>query len=77
MAQINVSTTEEERNKVLLALKEVEGDIVPVAKIATLSGLKPSKTRYVIMDLVDMGLIRKVPHRAFNKHYVRYSYIVL
>ena len=77
MAQINVNTTEEEREKVLQVLKELNGAVTPVSKVATMAGLKHSRARYVIMDLIDAGKIEKVPHRVFNKHYIRYSYNVL
>lgn len=77
MAQINVVTTKEEQDKVLQALVELDGAVVPVSKIASIAGLKQSRARYAIIDLLDAGRIEKVPHRAFNKHYVRYSYNVL
>lgn len=77
MAQINVVTTEEEREKVLQAIREIDGAVVPVSKIAALAGVKESRARYAIIDLIDACKIEKVPHRAFNKHYVRYSYNVL
>ena len=77
MAQINISTTEDERSKVLRALREIDGEIVSVADIATKANLKQSRTRYVIMDLIEAGLIERVPHRMFNKYYIRYSYNVL
>jgi len=77
MAQINVVTTGEEQEAVLQAIKDLDGVVAPVSKIATMSGLKASRARYAIIDLIDAGKIEKVPHRAFNKHYVRYSYNVL
>jgi predicted transcriptional regulator len=77
MAQINIVTTEEEREKVIEALKKINGEIAPVSKIATMAGLKHSRARYVIIDLIEAGRILRVPHRAFNKRYIRYSYKVL
>lgn len=77
MAQINIVTTEEERTKVLQAIKKIEGEIVSVTKIAALAGLKHSRVRYVIVDLIDAGLIERVPRRLFNKRYIRYSYNIL
>lgn len=77
MAQINVTTTSDEQEKVLQAIKELDGAVAPVSKIAVLAGLKASRVRYAIIDLVDAGRVEKVPHRAFNKHYVRYSYNIL
>lgn len=77
MAQINVTTTEEERNVVLKVLVEMRGAVVPVSQIAREAGLKQSRARYAIIDLIEAGKVEKVAHRAFNKHYVRYSYNVL
>lgn len=77
MAQISVVTTQEERAVVLQVLKELNGAVTPVSKISTLSGLKQSRVRYVILDLIEAGCVEKIPHRAFNKHYVRYSYNIL
>lgn len=77
MAQINVVTTKEERDVILQVLKDLNGDVTPVSRIATLAGLKQSRARYAILDLIEAGIVEKVPHRAFNKHYVRYSYNVL
>lgn len=77
MAQINVTTTQEEQDMVLQAIRELKGEVAPVSKIARLAGLGQSRARYAIIDLLDAGKIEKIPHRAFNKHYVRYSYNVL
>lgn len=77
MAKINVVTTTEEQAAVLQAIKEIAGTVTPVSKIADLAGLKQSRARYAILDLIEAGKIEKVPHKAFNKHYVRYSYNVL
>ena len=77
MAQINVTTTSEERDKVLQVISVLKGEITPVSKIAELAGLKQSRARYAIIDLVDAGIIERVPHRAFNAHYVRYSYNII
>lgn len=77
MAQISVVTTQEEREAVLKVLVELKGAVTPVSTIAKLSGLKQSRARYAILDLIEAGRVEKVPHRAFNKHYVRYSYNVL
>jgi DNA-binding MarR family transcriptional regulator len=77
MAQINVTTTEAERNAVLKVLVELRGEVAPVSHIAREAGLKQSRARYAILDLIEAGRIEKVPHRAFNKHYVRYSYNIL
>ena len=77
MAQINVVTTKEEQETVLQALKTIDGAVAPVSKIASVAGMRDSRVRYALIDLVDANRIEKVAHRAFNKHYVRYSYNVL
>lgn len=77
MAHFVVETTPEEQDKVLAVLRQVEGKTVPVSQIAKLAGLSQSRTRYVIIDLVDAGLVQKVPTKQFNKHYMRYSYVIL
>lgn len=77
MAQFTVTTTSEEQDKVLQAIKELNGETAPVSTIARMTGLGYSRVRYTIQDLVDTGRIEKVPTKAFNKHYVRYCYRVL
>lgn len=77
MAMINVVTTDDERNAVLQVLKGLNNAVTPVSRIADMAGLKPSRARYALVDLIEAGKVEKVPHRAFNKHYVRYSYKVL
>lgn len=77
MAQINVVTTKEEQKAVLEALDAINGEIVPVSKIADVADLPYSRARYALLDLIEAGKVEKIPHRAFNKHYVRYSYNIL
>lgn len=77
MAQVIINTTSEEQNKVLQALKSLNGETAPVSTIARMAGLRDSRVRYAIQDLVDAGRIEKIPTKAFNKHYVRYCYKVL
>lgn len=77
MAHYVVETTPEERQKVLEAIKEIEGKTIPVSAIARLAGLSESRTRYSIIDLIDEGKIQRIPTKAFNTHYIRYSYKIL
>lgn len=77
VAQFTVTTTREEQDKVLKVLKELDGETAAVSTIASMADLGHSRTRYVIQDLVDAGRIKRVPTKAFNKHYVRYGYVVL
>lgn len=74
MAQINITTTDEEQRKVLEAIKKLVGLTVPVTTIAEYAHLNPNRVRYVITDLIEAGKIRRIPTRAFNDHYIRYKY---
>ena len=77
MAQIIIETTREEQDKVMKAVKDLDGKVTPVATIASMVGMSPTRTRYVLLDLIEQGRIERVPHKAFNKHYVRYSYEII
>lgn len=77
MAYIIITTTAEEHTKVLSALKDLEGKTVSVSEIAREAGMNPNRVRYVISDLADAGKIKRIPTKAFNKHYVRYKYEVV
>ena len=77
MAQINITTTEEEQCCVLEAIKKLSGKTVAVSAIASMAGMNQSRVRYVITDLEEAGKIKRVPTKAFNEHYIRYRYEVL
>lgn len=77
MATIRITTTEEEQSIVLNTIKKLQGDTVPVSTIASMCGLSQSRTRYALVDLEDAGTIKKVPTKAFNKHYIRYRYDII
>ena len=77
MAQINITTTEEEQNCVLEAIKKLSGKTVAVSAIAKEAGMNQSRLRYVVSDLEEAGKIKRVPTKAFNEHYIRYRYEVL
>lgn len=76
MAQINIVTSVEEQHKVLQVIRDLNGAVAPVSRIAQLADMKPSRARYAILDLLEAGCIKRNAHKAFNKHYVRYSYTV-
>lgn len=76
MAQINIITTAEEQQKVLLAIKQLQGQTVAVSVIADRANMNPNRVRYVIEDLLESGRIKREASKAFNKHYVRYKYEV-
>ena len=77
MAKFVIETTPEEQENVLNVLKQLEGKTVAIEAIAKETNMRPSRVRYVIIDLVDAGKVEKIPTKAFNKHYVRYTYRVL
>lgn len=77
MAQINIVTTPEEQAIVLKAIATLSGKTVAVSDIAKKAGLNQNRVRYVITDLEEAGKIKRIPTKAFNKHYIRYSYEVL
>ena len=77
MAHIIITTTAEEHEQVLSALKKLVDKTVAVAEIAKTAGMNPNRVRYVITDLEDAGKIRRIPTKAFNKHYVRYKYEIV
>lgn len=76
MAAIIIKTTYEEQKKILKAVEMFEGKVVSVADLASWAGMNQSRARYVLMDLVDQGIVERIPTKAFNKNYIRYSYKV-
>lgn len=77
MAQINITTTIEEQDRVLEAIKKLQGQTVAVSTIASMAGMNQSRVRYVITDLEEASKIKRIPVKAFNVHYIRYKYEVL
>lgn len=77
MALINIQTSQEEQQQVLTVLSKLQGQTVSVTAISKAANMNPNRVRYVITDLEDAKKIERVPTKAFNAHYVRYSYKVL
>ena len=77
MAHIIVNTTAEEHDAVLKAIKSLTNKTVAVSEIARYAKMNPNRVRYVITDLVEAGKIKRIPTKAFNKHYVRYKYEIV
>ena len=77
MPHFVIETTQDERDAVLEAIKQNEGKVVPVRVLADAAGLSQSRVRYAIMDLIESKKIERIAEKAFNKHYVRYSYKIL
>ncbi len=74
MAQINITTTEDEQSRVLEAIKKLTGKTVAVSAIAKEACMNQNRVRYVITDLEEANRIKRVPTKAFNAHYIRYAY---
>lgn len=77
MPQITIETTVEEQEAMLKVIKAHDGEVLPVRVLADEAGLRQSRARYVIVDLLEADKITRQAHKAYNKHYVRYSYSVL
>lgn len=77
MAVIEIRTTEEEQNRVIEALRDMQKQVIPVATIAAKAGMNPNRVRYVLTDLIEAGKVKRIPYKAFNNHYKRYSYEVI
>ena len=77
MAKFTIETTKEEQDTVLEALKEFEGITVSVRAIAAKANMPQSRARYALLDLVEASRVEKVPTKAFNERYVRYTYKIL
>ena len=76
MAQIIITTTAEEQAKVLEAIKQLQGETVPVAEIARVAKMNQNRVRYVITDLLEAGKITREASKAYNKHYIRDKYFL-
>ncbi len=77
MARINIVTTPEEQDLVYKAIAVLSGQTISVSDIAKEAGLNQNRVRYVITDLEEAGKIKRIPTKAFNKHYIRYKYEVI
>ena len=71
MAQITITTTKEEQDRVVEALKKLQGQTVSVAAISAMAGMNQSRVRYAITDLLEAGKIKREATKAFNKNYIR------
>lgn len=77
MPKITIETTAEEQEAVLKAIKSLDGQVVAVRVIAEEAGLPQSRARYALVDLIEAGKVAREASKAFNKHYVRYSYKII
>lgn len=77
MAVFTITTSEEEQAQVIAAIKKLEGQTVPVSKIAQVAKMNPNRVRYILVDLLDLNKIKRTPTKAYNEHYIRYMYEVI
>lgn len=76
MATIHIKIAEDEKTKIIAAIKTLQGKTVPISKIAEVAKMNPNRVRFIVEDLLEEGRIQRVPTKMFNKHYVRYRYEV-
>ena len=77
MPKITITTTQEEQERVLEAIKVFQGQTVSVAAIATHAGMNQNRVRYVVADLLEAGKVVRLATKAFNKNYMRYRYEIV
>lgn len=77
MAKFNIETSPIEQERVLSAIKQLNGATASVATIAKTAGIPQSRARYALVDLEEAKRIERVVVKAFNEHYVRYAYKIL
>lgn len=77
MAVIKITTTPEEHEAVIAALRVIGNKPASVAKIADEAQMTQNRTRYTLVDLEESGKIKRNLVKAFNEKYKRYSYEVV
>ena len=77
MATIKIVTTQIEQDKVLEAIRKLQGKTVAVSAIALEARMNQNRVRYVITDLLEAGKITREATKAFNKNSIRYKYEVV
>lgn len=74
MANTKDIYTDDEKKLMLQAIRKLKGASASVAKMANSVGLNPNRARFVLDVLIESGKVEKIPVKAFNKHYIRYTY---
>lgn len=78
MAQINIVTTPEEQQIMLETLSNLPPNkVISVAAIASKAHINPNRARYILTDLIEAGKVKRHVAKAFNEHFIRYSYEVI
>jgi RIO-like serine/threonine protein kinase len=76
MASIEIKIPEEEKLRILQALRTMQNKVVSVATIAKTAKLNPNRSRFIIEDLIEEGRITRTVAKTFNERYIRYTYTV-
>lgn len=74
MANVKDIYSDDEKKLMLQAVRKLKGASASVAKMANSVGLNPNRARFVLEVLIETGKVEKIPVKAFNKHYIRYTY---
>lgn len=77
MAVIKITTTQEEHDRVIEALKVIGDKVASVAMIAEEAQMTHNRTRYTLVDLEEQGKIKRHVVVAFNQKYKRFRYEVV
>lgn len=74
MAGVNVKIYPEEKETMVKIIKKNKGKTISVAKLAEQAGFNPNRSRFIIAELIEEGRVDKIPTKAFNERYIRYTY---
>lgn len=77
MASVNVKIFPHEKEKLVAVINKHKGKTMSVAALAADAGFNPNRTRFIIEELLQDGRIKRIPTKAFNARYIRYSYEVI
>lgn len=77
MAHFEIVTTAEEREAVMFAIKEVGGQVAAVSRLAKIAELSQHRTRYALIDLMELGWVERIEEKNFGDRYKRFSYKII
>ncbi|MNB67572.1 hypothetical protein D3C87_1077860 [compost metagenome] len=77
MAGMKFNVDPQEKLDLKAAIKRLEGKTVSVAIIAKEAKMNPNRSRFIIEEMIEEGLIKREATKAFNERYIRYKYEVI
>lgn len=77
MAHFEIVTSPEERAAVMFAIQEAAGKTIAVSKLSKLAELSQHRTRYTLIDLIELGYVERIEDKNFGERYKRFSYKIL